>query len=216
MKLKKFETYEEYVEAQRKTLERRGSGPYFTDMEIEKICDWIDEQQSRFHRKRTWTEPKKGICHGARNGLEADEFKKHFKDADIFGTDLFPFSGRSAGIRGTSNVIEWDFSKQKPEWVNNFDFVYSNSLDHVRDPIQVLNVWLEQLKSNGHMFLQWSKGNTKVKQGDCFGSTLWEVMDLLNSVGILKDLIYINCPHGGKLRRRALEVVILVVGKKEE
>ena len=216
MKLLTFETYEKYIKAQKRTLRRRGIGPYFTDLEIGKICNWLkhEYEQSVGNSSVIY-----GVCHGARNGLEADEFKKNFIRADVFGTDLFPFSGRSAAHRGKSDVVEYDFSVRNPEWVGMFDFVYTNSLDHARDPIATLVVWMEQLKPGGYLFVQWAAtGHVGVKQGDCFGAHLYEYMDLVKNAGVLKELIYSICPIEGYniLRRRALEVVVLVVGKKIE
>ena len=212
MKLLTFKTYEKYIKAQERTLRRRGIGPYFTDMEISLICQWLEPHLVGIDRVM-------GVCHGARNGLEVDEFKKHLLDSVVFGTDLFPFSGRSEAHRGKSDVVKYDFSVRNSEWVGVFDFVYTNSLDHARDPVATLEVWMEQLKPGGYLFVQWAvSGHVEVKQGDCFGAYLCEYMDLMNNAGVLKELIYSTCTiqSDNLLRRRALEVVVLVVGKKTE
>ena len=184
MKLITFPDYEQYVAAQRRTLSRRGMGPYFNGVQIWKNCDWL--------RRFLGRGAEKGICHGARNGLECDEFKKHFPSVTVFGTDLFPFSGRSALHRGKSEVVQHDFSLPKPEWTGAFDFVYSNSLDHARDPVVAVQLWLSQLK------------------GDDFGASLWEWVQLGNLLGRTVELIYSKV-EWSRTRRRCLESVTVCV-----
>lgn len=215
MELLEFDTYEEYVATQEETVLNRRGVPFFADMTIEKIYDWMVHKKEIFHTGKYI----KGICHGARNGLEADEFKKHITFSDIFGTDLFPYSGKSAKHRGESDVVKWDFSEQNYEWIGKFDFVYSNSLDHARYPDQTLSVWLDQLKDDGVLFVEWSaSGIIQVNKGDCFSAHIEEIIKLTNEVGILKDIIYSNCPSDRKnrFRRNGLEVVVFVVGKNND
>ncbi len=211
MKLLEFESYEQYVLVQRRAANRRGGAAYFTDLEFSKICDWMSSQTTPLTGEGRDI---KGICHGARNGLEADEFKKNIRGVDVFGTDLFPCGKH----KGESDVIEWDFAEQKLEWVGAFDFVYSNSLDHARDPVAVLNTWIEQLQPDGFLFLTWCSGHIEASGGDCFGASLYEYITLANDVGRLKALIYSNCPREkhNALRKRGLEVVVLVIGHSEE
>lgn len=216
VKLLTFKDYEGYVHAQRRTVRRKGPGPYFFDVEIEAVCKWMKEYGSERALYVSNDPSLCGICHGARNGLEADEFKKHFTGADVIGTDLFPHSGRSASVKTESEVVQHDFSVRKQEWMGIFDWVYSNSLDHALDPAVAIQVWLEQLRPGGHLFVQWSRADTGVKGGDCFGASLNEHMDLMNMTGDLVDLIYVRVKRerGNILRRRSGEVVILVVEQR--
>ncbi len=211
MKLINFNNYEHYVEAQRRTLLRRGAGPYFTSDSIKKIADWLKLRRPIFSSNQLL-----GICHGARNGLEADEFKKHFSSANVFGTDLFPFSRKSASRRGKSEVIKHDFSIKVRRWIGRFDFIFSNSLDHAKDPVKTLNVWLRQLNSNGYLFVHWSPVHIQASGGDCFGADLYEYIELMNSVGELVDLLYCKVIWSRKsiLQRHGLETIALVVKPK--
>ena len=159
-----------------------------------------------------------GICHGARNGLEADEFVKHFPESTIIGTDLFPFSGRSREYKVKSKMIKHDFSNKVRRWIGKFDFVFSNSLDHARDPIKTLNVWIRQLNSNGHLFVHWTANHTRSGRGGCFGADLYDYIELMNSVGELVDLLYckvVRVRGNYYLQRRGLETVALVVKPKD-
>lgn len=205
MKLIQFVDYEAYVNAQRKTLTRRGMGPYFNDIQIRKNCDWMRGFLGR--------DPVSGVCHGARNGLECDEFKKSFPECMVFGTDLFPFSGRSAVHRGVSDVIEWDFSNLNPDWTGKFNFVYSNSLDHAKDPAATVQLWLSQLKSDGCLLLDWSNADSNAGGGDNFGASLWEWVQLGNMLGRTMELIYsrVEWKPGNILRYRCLESATVCV-----
>jgi len=168
-----------------------------------------------------------GICHGARDGLEVQEFQRVFPAAVFLGTDLFPYSGkteRDEQFKKEHPVKEWDFSKVSEEWVGKFDLVYSNSLDHARDPVQAMNTWMDQLNQGGCLFVTWSNSDATVRRGDCFGASLYEYIVLANQIGVLHDLLYVNVMHvPGRInrrrrrtRRRAGEAVILVIGKKQE
>ena len=50
----------------------------------------------------------------------------------------------------------WDFHDGKKEWENNFNFLYSNSLDQSFNPDQALDVWFSQIIKNGIMIIEHS------------------------------------------------------------
>lgn len=207
MKKIEFSSYDHYVKTQEKTVNRRGLGPYFTDVEMQRIADWCKLHDLIVRR---------GICHGARNGLEADELMKVLPGSAMFGTDLFPYSGKSALVKGKATVVRCDFAKRHPRWVGRFDLVYSNSLDHALNPEETLKVWFEQLGLEGVLFVQWNRSDLTVKAGDCFGGELMEHVALMNQFGKVVDLLYVNVPweKGSKLRRHALECVVIVARRK--
>jgi len=209
MKLIPFRDDEHYLEAQRRTVVRRGLGPFFCDVEMIRIAEWI---------KQNGLQVKKGICHGARNGLECDELMRHLPLSKIVGTDLFPHSGKSKQLKGKAEVIEWNFSKINNEWIDAFDVVYTNSLDHAQHPKETLRVWMDQLTWNGALFVQWSRADVNVKSGDCFGADAIEYVDLMNKVGRLVDMLYVKTDwqKGSMLRRHGLECIVFVVRKKPE
>ena len=201
-----FDSYEQYVAVQKATVMKRGLGPYFCDMEMQRIAEWCRNNQLQV---------REGICHGARAGNECDELMRNMPLAKIIGTDLFPYSGKSGLMKGHAKVVEWDFNEQNPDWLDRFDLVYTNSLDHSNDPPATLKVWLDQLAWNGALFVQWNRSDLDVKGGDCFGADLLEMIDLLNSVGRLVDIIYVKCAwqKGSYLRRHGLECIVYVVRK---
>lgn len=100
--------------------------------------------------------------------------------------------------------------------MGRFDLVYSNSFDHALNPEWTLKVWFGQLRDGGALFLQWTKWNRGVRQGDCLGGELMEFVDLVNRFGKVVDLLYVNVAgeRGNLLRRKALESVVIVARKK--
>lgn len=89
------------------------------------------------------------ICHGVRNGSELGFFREAGVP-ELMGTDLYVPTGSEAHI----DVVEHDFSKPEPKWVEMFQYVYSNSLDHSLDPISTLLVWSEQIEASGSILLE--------------------------------------------------------------
>lgn len=105
---KKNWNYKKYVDAQI-ALNRR---------KIKTV--WIKKEDVKFLSQFLSGE---GICHGARNGFEVREFSRYVK---VIGTDISNTASRYG-------LIQWDFHKQKDEWIGKFDFVYTNSIDHSHD-----------------------------------------------------------------------------------
>ncbi len=108
----------------------------------------------------------KGICHGTRVGKEVEWFNKHLPDGSyVFGTDI------EASATKFADTIEHDFHELKDEWLNSFDFIYSNSHDHAMDPKKALNNWLLSIKDKGYVFLEHSRSHGKKFQddADCWG-----------------------------------------------
>lgn len=162
MQLKKFETYADYVEVQRRTDRRKTGKPGLRQSEVEEIAA---------HLRHSGVPVSKVMCHGARYGQEVDWFSTAFPDAKVWGTDLFD--------KGHPKVLLHDFHKHVRRWTEAFDVVYSNSLDHARDPSNVLKTWLGQLRPTGRLCIQWNHHCRSVCQGDCFGADLHEYVFLI-------------------------------------
>lgn len=211
MKATKFNSYDEYISTQRRTiLRRRHRHAFFTWMEVKVACDWMKSKWDGWESRQI-----KGVCHGARNGLESDEFLKNFPGSSVIGTDLFPFCGNSGEWRGATEVVQCDFAIQKPEWIGSFDFVYSNSLDHAQDAEACLKTWLDQLRPDGFLVLQWHDC-FDTHSGDCFVCTSEELVAMLGKVGEFKEKIHSKCPYQRRnpISARALVVDLLISGKK--
>ena len=126
-KIYKYKNYDEYKNTQ----------IFFNKQKIDKV--WADENTLKivcnFLKENIKPEKIKGLCHGSRNGFEQKCFINEIPSAEVIGTDI------SETANDYDNSIVHDFHDEKKEWIENFDFVYSNSLDQSYDPEKALNTW---------------------------------------------------------------------------
>ena len=127
-----------------------------------------------------------GICHGVRRGNEVEYFRSKFS-ANIIGTDI------SHTVIQFKHCIEWDFHNIKDEWIDAFDFIYCNSLDHSHSPEYCIAQWIRCLTPSGLIIIEWSKGGGHLVGGgnaaDCFGGTTEEMRETLDQIGCLKEFV---------------------------
>ncbi len=88
-----------------------------------------------------------GICHGARNGFEVAWFREHL-GGEVIGTDISDTATQFLHM----NV--WDFHDDNPEWIGQFDFIYTNALDHAFEPERAMKVWAKQIKPKGRIYIE--------------------------------------------------------------
>lgn len=140
VKIHKYKDYDEYKVTQ----------IFYNKKKLKHI--WADETTlkilSNFILKNIKVDKIKGLCHGSRNGFEQEFFKNNIPNSEVIGTDI------SETAKEFKNSIVWDFHKKKNEWINNFDFIYSNSLDQSYDPKLALTTWLEQINQNGYIIIE--------------------------------------------------------------
>ena len=157
VKIHKYKDYNEYKETQ----------IFFNKKKIDKI--WADEKTlkiiSNFLKENIFTDKIKGLCHGSRNGFEQKFFNNELKDAEVFGTDI-----SDTAVNFEKSIVH-DFHEEKKEWINNFDFIYSNSLDQSYDPQKALKIWVNQVKIDGYVIVEHSDQHGVVSSGkmDPFG-----------------------------------------------
>jgi hypothetical protein len=154
--LYKYRDYEEY----------RSSQIELNVAKLDRV--WADEQTLSAVGDRVLElvpEPK-GLCHGTRNGFE-QRFLANYTGGLVLGTEI------ADSAESFPSTVRWDFHEENPDWLEAFDFVYSNSLDHSYDPILALNTWFAQVKPGGSLFLEWTEahGTSFADKGDPFGSS---------------------------------------------
>lgn len=98
-------------------------------------------------------DPKEICCMGVRDGTEMFEFKNYYRKATVWGVDITKNIFTIRLIPGVKVELK-DFNDLPKEWVNKFDLVFSNSLDHAFDPIKTVEEWYRVCK--GCMFLELS------------------------------------------------------------
>ena len=157
VKIHKYKNYDEYKKTQ----------IYFNKLKIDKV--WADKDTlkiiSDFLIENIRLNNIKGVCHGSRNGFEQNFFNNNIPGAQVIGTDI------SETAKDFKDSIVHDFHDQKKEWLNSFDFVYSNSLDQSYNPQKALSTWIDQVKKNGFVIIEHSDQHGVVASGkmDPFG-----------------------------------------------
>lgn len=153
------ENYNFYVAVQRKlTAWKTGNGTrvksWVWDKEVEKINALIHSHKENI---------KTVVCHGCRSGVEVDLLQKLNPNAVVLGTDIYGLAYQY----DRTYFREMDFDTVPEEWKDYFDVVYSNSIDHSRDPIHTLQSWRSELKEGGICVVNfhWGRG---VSREDCF------------------------------------------------
>lgn len=160
--LHKYNSYEDYKQAQIRLNKQKLDLIWADENTLKKVSDIIKtnlKQGSKLSKKIL------GICHGTRNGFEQNYLNKIISNSNIIGTDI------SDTALEYKNSIQWDFHDQKEEWVEKFDFVYTNSLDQSWKPKLALSTWLNQIKTNGIIIIEHSVYHSPehAGEGDPFG-----------------------------------------------
>jgi len=131
------------------------------------------------------------ICHGVRCGYESKYFMDKFGPEKVFSTDL---SG-DAFMFDRANFYAQDFDTLPNEWLGKFDLLYSNAIDHSRDPINTLITWGKQLKDDGLMVVTFSWGD-KATDCDCFVlENIYEIDNISLKAGL--KLLYRSDQYEG-------------------
>jgi hypothetical protein len=133
------------------------------------------------------------VCHGCRCGLEVDVLQRLNPHARVFGTDIYGDAYKYDRVY----FREMDFDTVPPEWEGYFDVVYSNSIDHSRNPIATLLAWKSELNPSGICFVNfhWGRG---MSREDCFHldgiDYVSEIKEIAERVGMKS--IYISKDYG--------------------
>jgi hypothetical protein len=168
MKLYKHDDYQAYYDAQ-------------IDKNKKKLhLVWVKRAELRMlsnHIKKHIPKANFGICHGVRNAEEVKVLRK-LLGIEVIGTEISPTAEKF------KNTIMWDFHKVKDEWLDNVDFIYSNSFDHSYDPKFCLSQWMSCIKKNGVCYIHWNHENSKperVSAADCFMANKEEYKNMFNA-----------------------------------
>ncbi len=132
---------------------------------------WVREENIAmlsYYIRKNIPDPRFGICHGTRRGKEQEWFSKYLH-CDVLGTDI------SDTANEFPNTIQWDFHDVKKEWLDNVDFIYSNSFDHTYDPQKCLNAWMSCMNANGLCIIEHSSGHERATELDPFGAPVAEM-----------------------------------------
>jgi hypothetical protein len=155
--LHEYESYEQYKAIQifhnKRKLNNVWADAKTLDLVIEKLL-------------RHFSDPHfiKGLCHGTRNGFEQNYLSQNL-GCEVLGTDI------SDTAKNFPQSVQWDFHDENSEWLGKYNFVYTNSLDQSWKPQLAVQTWLNQLTSNGLLFIEHTKDHspTGASEMDPFG-----------------------------------------------
>ena len=101
------------------------------------------------------------LCHGVRRGEELRYFS-HANIQEIVGTDLH------VPPDADSRIVKCNMSHPQQVFDLRFDVIYSNSIDHARNPIEALLVWANQLNSkpSSRIVLELDSGHGAIGSSD--------------------------------------------------
>ena len=140
VKIHKYKNYNEYKETQVFYNKKKLGHVWADETTLKMLCNFIKENIKK--------DKIIGLCHGSRNGFEQEFFNKNIHNSEVIGTDI------SETAKNFKDSVVWDFHKVKNEWINKFDFIYTNSLDQSYDPKLALTTWLNQIKENGFIIIE--------------------------------------------------------------
>lgn len=129
-----YQSYDEYVQEQTKGNKWKLRAHWVQ----ERVIKWI---AARYPASSI-------LCHGTRNATEQIWFQKYYPDATVLGTEISETATRFP------MTVQWDFAHVRPEWVGQWDIVYSNSFDHSLDPMTTLQTWIPQVREGGRLFIE--------------------------------------------------------------
>ena len=136
MKVYKYKDYDHYVERQTFYNKKKLHWVLIKEEHIE----WMVSRCSF---------PSTIICHGTRSGKEQQLFKKHTGPSSyVIGTEI------SETATKFPMTVQHDFNQAKKEWINKFDIIYSNSIDHAFNIAKTITIWSNQLNKNGKLFIE--------------------------------------------------------------
>jgi hypothetical protein len=134
MKVFEYKNYNEYVESQKEANEHKQHMSFVDKKTIKKIFDICGPKIQNV------------LCHGTRRGQEQEYFKYYYPKAEVIGSEI--------GISSWPMTVQHDFNEIREEWINKFDVIYSNSIDHAYDIENTITVWSNQLYDRGRMFIE--------------------------------------------------------------
>ena len=148
--------YEEYRQIQMAGNNQKIESIWVLEDNISFLSDYINKNSSSVEF---------GICHGTRKGKEQEWFRKYL-NTNVIGTEI------SDTAMKFPNTIQWDFHDIKKEWVNNVDFIYSNSFDHSYDQKKCLDIWMSCIKKEGVCIIEHSSSHMRATKLDPFGADI--------------------------------------------
>jgi hypothetical protein len=165
MEIWKYKDYNDYVESQTFYNKAKLTWVYVKESTINQIAKRFPKASSV-------------LCHGTRNGAEQKYFTKALPNAYVIGTEI------SDTATQFPMTVQQDFSEPREEFLNKFDIIYSNSIDHSIDPEKTLTTWKNQLSPTGRLCIEYSEQQSVCERADPLKATNEEILEIVSKVGM--------------------------------
>jgi hypothetical protein len=169
-----YNSYDEYLDAQRAGFEEKKEKIWASEENIKFLARYLDQY---FKRYQTTV---KGLCHGVRTGAERRWFMQYGYGFIVYGTDI--------GDSQDPMTFKWDFNQYCQKFRSQFDFIYSNAFDHAFNPRETLSIWMGQLRKRGFIILEWSAKHEHTGEAG-------KSVDSMDPIGISLDELLIQIPQ---------------------
>lgn len=143
--LHEYDNYDDYRDEQIKWNKAKINNVWADDATLARVANIVQDRCPKPSPRI--------LCHGSRNGYEVKKLQNLMPNAEVIGTDISD-TAKQFGLH------EWDFHDRNPDWVGQFDCVYTNSLDQSWKPKAALSVWFEQLAPNGLLIVEHTEGHS--------------------------------------------------------
>lgn len=187
-KCERIENYEQYKEIQiTRSLAKWHSASFDDKMFIKILLTAIPKMI--VNSTNRVLNPETICCMGIRNGNEYKALKEYQKGiyeinkSKIFGVDITKYVERVG-----DNCFAYDFNELPTDWLDKFDLIYSNSIDHSFDINKTIREWHRVLKNDRFMLLQLSESEKvcttdiySFEESDCqklFPEKMFDIMDI--------------------------------------
>jgi len=130
----------------------------------------------------------RGLCHGAKIGGEVRMLRRGFEaqcrgcNISLLGTDI----SKEAAGKSNGDVVFHDYQLPREEWLGEFDFIYSNTLDHSLYPLAALTAWRHSLRAHESLMALHHSNlhqSLHIDAVDVYGGSLGDYCHLVHTAG---------------------------------
>lgn len=161
-----YKSFDEYLKVQQAKTERRLKVFHLKKTSIMWTSENNMQDLAKILCKYISKRSISGVCMGSRSG-EEQLLLEHYlgKESEVIGVEL------SKDASNLPNTVIADFHFLPDSFLNEFDFVYSNSHDQSSMPRVAFDAWIDCLRLGGLLILEHSRshGQSRAGKQDPFG-----------------------------------------------
>jgi len=131
---------------------------------------YYEEVSNKIKQNKNLMNSMQMICMGSRNNWEKICFKKFLNRRYIYDLDICPQSKCD---------YTYDFQKLPESFIDKWDIIFTNSLDHSIDAEYTINHWYPFLKEDGLLIIGYEVDFQTPDANDCTTFTKKSIMELV-------------------------------------